>query len=180
MWIGPETRGMDSRRLAKKPFPHCSNSAEIRTRRIRARAIDVLGDLGLRAKAAAPDLIALLQDPDEDVRARAAESLGTVSQNTADAARPLADILSTDESDFVRRNAALSLARLGNHAQSAIPELADALRDGNHYVRGFAVCGLYRIGTPEALRAAMQRLQTLRWDSESKGQVQRPTPIKAA
>lgn len=147
---------------------------------IRARAVDVLGDLGLHAEAATPDLIALLRDPDEDVRARAAESLGTVSQNIADAVRPLADILATDESDFVRRNAALSLARLAPHAQSAIPELADAMRDGNHYVRGFAVHGLYRIGTAEALRAAMQRLQTLRWDSEPRGQVQRPTPIKAA
>ncbi len=147
---------------------------------IRARAVDVLGDLGPRARVATPDLIALLQDPDEDVRARVAESLGTVSQNTANAVRPLADILATDESDFVRRNAALSLARLGPHAQEAIPELANAMRDGNHYVRGFAVHGLYRIGTPEALKAAMQRLQTLRWDSESRGQVQRPTPIKAA
>ena len=103
-----------------------------------------------------------------------------MSQNTADAVRPLAAILSTDESDFVRRNAALSLARLGPHAQPAIPELADAMRDSNHYVRGFAVHALYRIGTAEALGAALQRLQTLRWDSEPRGQVQRPTPIKAA
>lgn len=147
--------------------------------KIRMRAVDVLGDLGLRARSATPDLIALLQDTDEDTRAHAAESLGTTSQNTTEAVRPLADILSTDESDFVRRNAALSLARLGIHAEDAIPELADAMRDGNHYVRGFAVHGLYRIGTPEALRAAMHRLQALRWDSEPRGQTQR-RPKKVA
>ena len=94
--------------------------------KIRMRAVDVLGDLGLRAKSATPDLIALMQDTDEDTRAHAAESLGTISQNTTEAVRPLADILSTDESDFVRRNAALSLARLGIHAEEAILELADA------------------------------------------------------
>ena len=71
--------------------------------KIRMRAVDVLGDLGLRARSATPDLIALLQDTDEDTRAHAAESLGTTSQNTSEATRPLADILSTDESDFVRR-----------------------------------------------------------------------------
>lgn len=147
--------------------------------KIRMRAVDVLGDLGLRARSATPDLIALLQDTDEDTRAHAAESLGTISQNSTEAVRPLADILATDESDFVRRNAALSLARLGIYAEEAIPELADAMRDGNHYVRGFAVHGLYRIGTPEALRAAMHRLQALRWDSEPRGQTQR-RPKKVA
>lgn len=147
---------------------------------IRSRAIDVIGDIGLSASETVSDLIALLKDEDEDVRARAAESLGTVNQTNTEAVRPLAEILATDESDFVRRNAALSLARLGSYAEAAIPELADAMRDGNHYVRGFAVHGLYRIGTPEALKAAMNRLQALRWDSEPKGQVRREARNKVA
>jgi hypothetical protein len=90
----------------------------------------------------------------------------------------LVDRLVNDESDLVRRNATLSLARLGPYAKGAIPELAQAMRDGNHYVRGFAVQALYRIGTPEAFKAAMDRLQTLRCDSEPKGQVKRGQPNK--
>jgi len=148
--------------------------------KIRSRAIDALGDIGLPSSESVPTLIALLKDEDEDVRARAAESLGTVDQTNTDAVRPLAEILSSDESDFVRRNAALSLARFGGKAEPAIPELADAMRDGNHYVRGFAVHALYRIGTPEALKAAMDRLQTLRWDSEPKGQANRVPKKKVA
>ena len=147
---------------------------------IRSRAIDVLGDIGLRAKSATPDLIALLQDTDEDVRARAAESLGTTSQNTSEAARPLADILATDESDFVRRNAALSLARLGVHAEEAIPELPQTpCAMATTMFADLRYNGLYRIGTPEALRAAMHRLQALRWDSEPRGEAQR-RPKKVA
>ena len=36
--------------------------------------------------------------------------------------------------------------------------------DENHYVRGFSVYALSRIGTPEATQALVKHLQTMRWD----------------
>ena len=136
---------------------------------IRARAVDVLGDMGLSAKFSVPDLVALLDDEDEDVRARAAESLGTCGLGQSDFVTKLADILVHDESDQVRRNTTLTLARLGPCAEDAIPELGQAMRDENHYVRGFSVHALYRIGTPEAMRTALEKLQLTRWDANPRG-----------
>ena len=133
--------------------------------RIRARAIDALGDMGLKAEAATPDLSAALADPEEDPRRRAAEALGTAGQNQAEAlAAPLAQALQQDPSGEVRRNAALSLARLAPQTPAAVPALERGMRDQNHYVRGFSVHALDRIGTPAATRAALRHLQVMRWD----------------
>jgi len=64
----------------------------------------------------------------------------------------------------VRRNASLSLARLGPRAAAAVPALTRGMTDDNHYVRGFSVYALSRIGTPEATGALVKHLQTMRWD----------------
>lgn len=131
---------------------------------VRARAFDILGDMGLSAAAAVPSVIDALQDEAEDARRRAAEALGTAGQEAADVGEPLAHALSNDASAEVRRNAALSLARLGPRAAAAVPALAQGMTDENHYVRGFSVYALHRIGTPEATRALARHLQTMRWD----------------
>ncbi len=132
--------------------------------RVRARALDILGDIGLAAADAVPDLTGRLDDEVEDPRRRAAEALGTAGQQSAQAAGSLGEALASDPSGEVRRNAALSLARLGPRAAAAVPALARGMMDENHYVRGFSVYALSRIGTPEAAQALVKHLQTMRWD----------------
>lgn len=101
-----------------------------------------------------------------DPRRRAAEALGTVGQQRRDLVGPLADRVAHDASGEVRRNAAFSLARLGPQAEAAIPALTKGLMDQNHYVRGYSVHALSRIGSPAAAQAALKHLQTMRWDRE--------------
>lgn len=138
--------------------------------RVRARALDILGDMGLAAADAIPEIVDRLQDDAEDPRRRAAEALGTIGQaggrpvGLPEVAAPLAAVLQRDPSGEVRRTAALSLARLGPNAAGAEPALAQGVTDENHYVRGFSVYALSRIGTPEATRAVVKHLQTMRWD----------------
>jgi len=131
---------------------------------IRARALDALGDMGLSAESAVPGLLAALEDAEEDPRRRAAEALGTVGQRADGVSGRLGAVLAEDPSGEVRRNAALSLARLGPRAADAVEVLEAGMRDENHYARGFSVHALERIGTPEAARAALRYLQTMRWD----------------
>jgi HEAT repeat protein len=45
-----------------------------------------------------------------------------------------------------------------------VPALTRGMTDENHYVRGFSVYALSRIGTPEAIHALVKHLQTMRWD----------------
>ena len=121
--------------------------------------------MGRNAAAATADLAAALGDDEENPRRRAAEALGTAGQGQSEAlVAPLAQALDQDQSGEVRRNAALSLARLTPKAPEVIPALERGMSDDNHYVRGFSVHALDRIGTPEATRAAMRHLQIMRWD----------------
>lgn len=132
--------------------------------KVRARALDVLGDMGCGAASAVHHLANHLRDEAEDPRRRAAEALGTAGQRSPSIAGWLAEALRDDPSGEVRRNAALSLARLGPNAAEAVPALARGMTDENHYVRGFSVYALSRIGTPEATQALLKHLQTMRWD----------------
>ena len=140
---------------------------------VRARAVDTLGDVGPPAAGAEASLIAALGDESELVRGHAADALGTVfadAANTADAA-PAAAALATvveDENEVVRRNAALSLARVGSAAGTAADQVAAALAagltDASHYVRGYSVLGLRRLGTPRAREELLAYLESTRWD----------------
>ncbi|MDA1193194.1 MAG: HEAT repeat domain-containing protein, partial [Candidatus Poribacteria bacterium] len=131
---------------------------------VRARAADVLGDMGLRAASSRDALTRRANDEDETARNHATEALGTTSQDTDAATETLGNTLASDGNGLVRRNAALSLARLGKKAEGAIPSLTKALRDENHYVRGFSVHALRRIDTPEATDAVLNHLEAMRWD----------------
>ncbi|MEM7032514.1 MAG: HEAT repeat domain-containing protein [Chloroflexota bacterium] len=136
--------------------------------KIRARAYDALGDMGLMAESAVPGLLKGLADEDQDPRRHAAEAIGTTGQgiSSTDLATPLANLVDSDADDDVRRCAAFSLARLGKDAAGAEAALTKGMLDENHYVRGYSVHALSRIGTPEASQAALKTLQALRWDLE--------------
>lgn len=150
--------------IGQRAVPALLAAAKDAEPKLRARALDILGDLGLAAADAVPHLVDGLRDAADDPRRRAAEALGTAGQTSMEFTRPLGAVLQSDPSAEVRRNAALSLARLGPNAAAAVPALAQGMTDENHYVRGFAIYALSRIGTPEATQAVVKHLQTMRWD----------------
>lgn len=104
-----------------------------------------------------------------DLVPTAAEALGSVGQRlpqpevAALAGRLGALLAADDETPDVRREAALSLARLASDGEGVIAALRTAMWDTNGHVKGYAVKALDRIGTPEALRAVLDHLQTLRY-----------------
>ncbi len=133
---------------------------------LRAAIVDVLGDIGPDAIGALPALIGLLHDEDPRVRQYAAEAIGTVGQGSAAAPAELVDALGDDDA-LVRQYAAVAVARLGARAGS-LPGVVDGLKEnlvhGHHHVRGWSIEALRRLGTPEALDAALNHLMTVRWD----------------
>jgi hypothetical protein len=160
----PRNAAYGFNRIGEGAVPALLEAARDENERVRARALDILGDMGLSAAPSVPGLLESLQDEADDPRRRAAESLGTAGLNDMGIGGKLAEVLVNDSSGEVRRNAALSLARLGPKAAEAVPALTQAMMDDNHYVRGFSVHALSRIGTPEAQRALILHLQTMRWD----------------
>jgi HEAT repeat protein len=151
-------------RIGSTAVPALVKAASHPDSKVRARALDILGDMGTAAADAVPHLAHHLGDEADDPRRRAAEALGTAGQRAASLAESLGKALRDDPSGEVRRNAALSLARLGPNAAEAVTALAQGMKDENHYVRGFSVYALSRIGTPEATQALLKHLQTMRWD----------------
>jgi HEAT repeat protein len=174
--LSEETAGRNAaygfNQMGEVAVPALLAAARAADPKVRARALDALGDMGLAAAAATTDLVQGLGDAEEDPRRRAAEALGTAGQAegaprapwSGDLVAALGRRLDVDTSGEVRRNAALSLARLGPRAAGAVPALVRAMMDENHYVRGFSVYALSRIGTTEAFAALVKHLQTMRWD----------------
>lgn len=131
-----------------------------------AAIADILGDIGPAAVDALPALTQLLHHEEPRVRQYAAEAIGTVGQASAEVPPELVDALG-DEDALVRQYAAISVGRLGARA-GALPGVVDALKQnlvhGHHHVRGWSIEALRRLGTPEALNAALDYLMTARWD----------------
>jgi HEAT repeat protein len=98
---------------------------------------------------ALPDLVSALRDPDTEVRAAAAWSIGAASGGRepagAEAALPrLAEAL-RDEQETVRAAAARALGALGPKAKAAAPSLLAVLDDTRANVRAAAALALARM-----------------------------------
>ncbi|MCY3821069.1 MAG: HEAT repeat domain-containing protein [Gammaproteobacteria bacterium] len=95
-----------------------------------------------------------------------AEAIGAVGQASAEVPVELVDGPGDDDA-LVRQYAAISVGRLGARA-GALPRVVDALKEnlvhGHHHVRGWSIEALRRLGTAEALNAAVDYLVTARWD----------------
>ncbi len=113
-------------------------------------ALDILGRI--HALEAVPWLLSRLDDPDGNVRARAAHALGAIG--VVDAAPALRKALA-DDAWPVRAMAAKALGRV--HDLEAIPALCVALRDREWWVRANAAEALKLAGPPgiEALEAML-------------------------
>jgi HEAT repeat protein len=106
----------------------------------RAWAANVLGEV--RAGRALPVLVQALDDPDDEVRGKAATALGRLGDRRAVA--PLLEHLLTDPAPFVRARIASSLALFGG--PEVIDRLVRTLGDSAWWVRMRGVEALEQIG----------------------------------
>jgi len=110
---------------------------------------------GRRSKTAppppppAPDLVALLSDPEGRVRRRAAQAIGRVG--LAEGVAPLAALLAGDRDAEVRQMAAFAMGLIGD--RTAVEPLRAALRDPNPLVQGRAAEAIGLIGDAAAAPA---------------------------
>ena len=120
---------------------------------VRGQAAASLGRL--RAGEAVADLIALFADPDETVRARAAEAVGLAGADDPRTVPALAGLLA-DPSPAIRAAAAAALGGLRGRAVEAVPGLVGLLHDRDESVRQAAADAVGRIGVlPEPAADAL-------------------------
>lgn len=117
------------------------NSAVVRTQAARS-----LGRMGTVAAGVAPDLIALMQDPDESVRCEAAESLGKVQGSEEAAVNALIELLH-DATPAVKAAAARALGAMKQAAAPAVLGLVPLLQDQDESVRTAAAEAIAQVGS---------------------------------
>ncbi|HEY7427286.1 MAG TPA: HEAT repeat domain-containing protein, partial [Gemmataceae bacterium] len=121
--------------------------AALRTKEVSSAALLRLTDLGPLAAPALPDYIRLLHEPNEWLRARAAELIAVLGAAGAPAVGELTEVLRHDPSPEVRAKAIKALRRIGPSAAVAVPAIRNAL-DGlpeeDRLNAALAVCELDR------------------------------------
>ena len=125
---------------------------------VRYRAAEVLaGNFGAEI---IPDVRKALRDPDPDVRRMATTALKFLGRRATPTVPALIKALG-DTSFDVREGAADALGAIGPLAEDAVPRLITLLRkDPEWWVGHSAYYALARIGTPQALEAVMDKLNT--------------------
>jgi HEAT repeat protein len=119
-------------------------------------AASALINLGPKAKAAEPQLLAALKNP--ETRRTAAHTLGQIGANSPEAIAVLIDVLKNDPSRESRRSAAGSLGAFGPVAKSAIPALHEALKGDGKAGWWVAAESLGNIGGAEAVPILIEAL----------------------
>ena len=112
-----------------KPASYWREALQGQDPKERREAINALG--GLKVKDAMPDLIALLKDPDTDIRSRAAQAFWSMGDADAKEAVPALIALLQDKDTGVRLNAAGALGQIASEPAKTIPALRDALNDND-------------------------------------------------
>ena len=144
------------REAAIAALARCGNDAavEAAAERLRAEeafergcALEALVRLG---SPALPTLLALLHDPDRDLRKYAADALARIGDRSA--LRGL-EIKLRDEDVNVAAAAAEAMGMLG--CPEAVPALAEALQRGPDWLRIAAIAALRNVGSEAALRAIL-------------------------
>ncbi len=125
-------------------------------RKTRARAADILGNLGLNAKEAVPALSNILTEdcrytrPDDiEVCVNTVIALGNIGRGARGAVPALIEVLEQERKPWnieLRANAALILGKIGTDTDKTISALLQALGDGDREVRFSAAIALEKIG----------------------------------
>jgi HEAT repeat protein len=76
------------------------------------RAVMVLGQMGITAQLAVPDLLKILKDSDPQLRQRAAQALGLMGPNALKAMPALQEAAKEDKNANVRRGAEEALKKI--------------------------------------------------------------------
>jgi HEAT repeat protein len=127
-----------------KPAAYWSQALKGADPTTRREAMTAAG--ALHIKTAVPDLLAALNDGDDDVRAKAAEALWSLGGDAREGAPALASLLK-DRSAAARLNAAGALGAIGRDAAAvAVAPLRETLRDADPYVRAQAADSLGQFG----------------------------------
>jgi HEAT repeat protein len=121
---------------------------------IKKAALAALKNMG---RDAVPALNAALEDPETDIRWRAADALANIGPEAAEAVSALASKLD-DPDHHVRSSAANALVKIGPHS---VPALVAAVRHHDRDVGFRVVDALGKIG-PEAAEAASVLVNTLK------------------
>ena len=127
-------------------------------------AMDALGRIGPAASHAAPAMISLLTDRDDDIARHAMDTLPRLEGGAVPALR---DAMS-DRDPILRRRVAYVLGAIGREAAPAIAELLVATADRDASVRRNALAALGTIGQPrgDVIASLLQALDAAGEDPE--------------
>jgi len=107
------------------------------------------------------DLVRALQNPEANIRAKAAKALGDKGPEARLALRPLFQVAKSDPDELTRRQALIALDKIGRPDNADLSFLRDSLKDANADLRAFAASALGKLG-PDARTAAPDLLPLLR------------------
>jgi hypothetical protein len=110
---------------------------------VREKGAQLLGKLGPRAKAAVPELLRALGDPDMTVATTAAGALGRIGEPAV--AGLIAATTSTNQ--ITRHMAVFALGEIGHPARESIPALISRLEDSYLFVQSSASWSLAQMGS---------------------------------
>ncbi|OUL28630.1 hypothetical protein BV378_07165 [Nostoc sp. RF31YmG] len=126
----------------------------------RQRAAEELGNIGLSAKSAVPEILRALKNEDAKVRGSAAEALGKLGNASEFVLKELVVLLADMDSD-VRANAAEALGILGNDSEPVLQGILGLLTDKVALVRRIAAEALGKLGnTSETVQQGLLRILT--------------------
>ncbi|VTR93447.1 heat-repeat-containing pbs lyase : HEAT repeat-containing protein OS=Singulisphaera acidiphila (strain ATCC BAA-1392 / DSM 18658 / VKM B-2454 / MOB10) GN=Sinac_5393 PE=4 SV=1: HEAT_2: HEAT: HEAT_2: HEAT_EZ: HEAT_2: HEAT_2: HEAT_2 [Gemmata massiliana] len=119
----------------------------------RAAAVDAFGAWGQASDEVQNDLLALLDDANDEVKVRVVRVLPRLVQGTPAVIEALDHRLTADDSDWVRAEAARALGQFGAAATPAGPALLRAAQTGEAGLREEAMRALVVAQPPEAATA---------------------------
>ncbi len=114
---------------------------------IRARAVAVIGKLGVHARPAIPWLHRAVTDPEAEVRIEAVVALGVLHAEATDDTVLLLSAALFDAESLVRENACYALAKIGPEAVPAVLVLGRVVRGSDEPMRLLAIGALEAIGS---------------------------------